>query len=69
MIGSKDGSRLTDTGCTYILLNGCTRIGHFDLREFFGRKEHHLFVVFIFEHRTELLVFFHVNRTILMRTG
>ena len=69
MIRTQDSRSLTDTRRTNVLLNGCAGIGHLHLRKFLSRKEHNFLVVLIFQHRTELLILFHINRTILMRTG
>ena len=42
VVGAQNGCRLTNTGRSYMLLNGLAGVGHIHCCQFFSGKEHHL---------------------------
>ena len=69
MIGAEDGCCLADTGRANVFGNGFAGIGNINGSQFFSRKKDNFFVVFVLKHRTEFLVFFHVDGAISVGTG
>ena len=66
VVGTEDGSSLTDTGCADMFHNSIAGVGNLDNSKFFRSKEHDLLFVLFFEHRTEFFVLFYVNGAVLM---